>query len=108
MTGTLISEMTQLTQLSTLDLSNNLLHEPVFPTVLTQMVALEELILDNVGMGGTLPDAIGNLTNLQFLIIPNNSFQWNSPRCHEARLTNLYVGDFCLPTFFRAVSLTLR
>ena len=54
MTGTLVGEMPHLTQLSTLDLSMNLWNESVFPTVLTKMVAVRELILDNVGMGGTL------------------------------------------------------
>ncbi len=95
MTGTLVSEMPHLTQLSTLDLSMNLLNESVFPTVLTQIVALEELTLNNVGnpqMGGALPGAIGNLTNLQRLIITNNAFTGTLPATMKG-LTNLNVAS---------------
>ncbi len=93
MTGTLVGEMNQLSQLSALDLSNNPLSAPVFPTVLTEITALQFLTLNSVGMGGTLPDCVGNLTNLHSLIIPNNAFNGTLPATMQ-RLTNLWVATF--------------
>ena len=86
--GTLSSELLQLTKLTSLDVSGNILNEGVFPTVLTQMSNLVKLDITETGMSGRLPDAIGDMTNLQILYCGFNSFTGELPATFK-RLSNL-------------------
>lgn len=70
-----------------LELTGNRLSGP-FPLVLTQITTLKNLSIESNLFSGTIPKEIGNLINLEKLIISSNAFTGELPAT-LAKLTNL-------------------
>ncbi|KAI3827974.1 hypothetical protein L1987_02063 [Smallanthus sonchifolius] len=76
--GTLPSLVSQLTQLITIDLSDNKFHGPI-PNSLFSLPNLQTLILGSNSFSGVIPLAISNLKKLQTLDISHNSMSGSLP-----------------------------
>ena len=78
LTGTIPSEIGQLTQLQQLDLTNNQL-EGELPEEIGQLAQLTVLELTDNQLNGEIPQAIGQLTQLQYLDISENQLVGEIP-----------------------------
>ncbi len=78
LSGTLPSEIGNLTNLRDLNLSGNQL-SGTMPTELFSLVELNALLLSNNQLQGTIPSEIGNLTNLNLLELNNNKLTGQIP-----------------------------
>ena len=76
--GELPAELTNLTQLTSLVLSNNELSGP-FPPELGGLSNLERLELSGNGLSGEIPPELGELSNLWFLSLVNNDLTGEIP-----------------------------
>ncbi|KAL7568273.1 hypothetical protein ACA910_022612 [Epithemia clementina (nom. ined.)] len=83
----------QLTSLHAMDMSH--LIQGAFPTMLLEMVNLEQLYLSFNNFNGTLPDAISNLTRLQQLYLYDNQFYGQLPSSigNMIELRELVIGE---------------
>ncbi|KAH0457432.1 hypothetical protein IEQ34_012747 [Dendrobium chrysotoxum] len=90
--GTLSSDISQLTQLQSLDLSlNSKLGGPVPPSI-GNLKQLTTLILAGCSFTGNIPQELGNLENLYFLALNSNKFTGRIP-ASLGQLSNLYWFD---------------
>ncbi|KAK1418239.1 hypothetical protein QVD17_27382 [Tagetes erecta] len=89
--GTIPSLISQLTQLITINLSNNKFHGPI-PTSLFFLPNLQTLILTSNSFSGTIPPTISLLKNLQTLDISYNSLSGSIPNSFTS-LTHLTLLD---------------
>ncbi|KAL5180909.1 Receptor-like protein 35 [Glycine soja] len=71
--GELPSSLSSLTQLETLNISNNFLLTGVIPPTLDHLKNLTLLSLDSNQIQGHIPEQLGNLRGLEQLILSNNS-----------------------------------
>ncbi|KVH93307.1 probable LRR receptor-like serine/threonine-protein kinase At4g36180 [Cynara cardunculus var. scolymus] len=76
--GTLSSFVSKLTQLLTIDLSDNKFSGPI-PTALFFLPNLQTLILRSNSFSGTIPPAISSLTSIQTLDVSHNSLTGSLP-----------------------------
>ncbi|KAM0031670.1 putative non-specific serine/threonine protein kinase [Helianthus debilis subsp. tardiflorus] len=76
--GTLPPLISQLTQLITIDLSDNRFHGPI-PNSLFFLHNLQTLILGSNSFSGFIPPAISNLKNLQTIDMSHNAFTGSLP-----------------------------
>ncbi|KAI3803717.1 hypothetical protein L1987_31878 [Smallanthus sonchifolius] len=76
--GTLSPLVSQLTELTTIDLSDNKLSGPI-PTSLFSLPNLQTLILRTNSFSGTLPPTISTLKSIQTLDISHNSLSGSLP-----------------------------
>ena len=72
LTGTIPSELGQLTSLTNMDLSYNSLTGTI-PSELDQLTALTYMNLYSNSLNGTIPSELGQLTALTSMILNNNS-----------------------------------
>ncbi|XP_057249917.1 receptor-like protein 6 [Beta vulgaris subsp. vulgaris] len=80
-TGTIPSQIVQLTQLNSLDLTNNFLNlePPIFKTIIDNLTNLKQLHLSNVNINSTLPESIVNLTSLTSLKLHETNLRGELP-----------------------------
>ncbi|XP_075673742.1 putative leucine-rich repeat receptor-like protein kinase At5g49770 isoform X4 [Castanea sativa] len=90
--GTLSSEISQLSELQTLDLSYNKNITGQLPSSIGNLMNLINLNLIGCSFSGSIPDTIGNLQRLTILSLNNNSFRGRIPTS-IGRLSNLYWLD---------------
>ncbi|KAM4126236.1 hypothetical protein ACB094_01G373000 [Castanea mollissima] len=90
--GKLSSEISQLSELQTLDLSYNKNITGQLPSSIGNLTNLINLNLIGCSFSGSIPDTIGNLQQLITLSLNNNSFSGRIPTS-IGRLSNLYWLD---------------
>ncbi|KAF3947453.1 hypothetical protein CMV_026411, partial [Castanea mollissima] len=90
--GKLSSEISQLSELQTLDLSYNKNITGQLPSSIGNLTNLINLNLIGCSFSGSIPDTIGNLQKLITLSLNNNSFSGHIPTS-IGRLSNLYWLD---------------
>nr|XP_023895117.1 probable leucine-rich repeat receptor-like protein kinase At5g49770 isoform X3 [Quercus suber] len=90
--GKLSSEISQLSELQTLDLSYNKNITGQLPSSIGNLMNLINLNLIGCSFSGSIPDTIGNLQQLITLSLNNNSFSGRIPTS-IGRLSNLYWLD---------------
>uniref|UniRef100_A0ACD5TYS5 Uncharacterized protein n=1 Tax=Avena sativa TaxID=4498 RepID=A0ACD5TYS5_AVESA len=81
-----------LTKLTSLDLSYNLLSKGSMPSTLGALEKLKNLKLSHNNLTGPIPSSIGNLTSLVFLDLSNNWIKGSIPRSMK-NLTRLEFLD---------------
>ncbi|XP_022897051.1 probable leucine-rich repeat receptor-like protein kinase At5g49770 isoform X2 [Olea europaea var. sylvestris] len=77
--GSDFSDISALTELQFLDLSNNIGLKGILPASIGKLKKLTTLILVGCSFYGPIPDAIGSLDRLTFLALNNNSFSGSIP-----------------------------
>jgi Leucine-rich repeat (LRR) protein len=87
LTGTIPSQLGNLTNLTELDLGRNSLTGTI-PSQLGNLTNLEFLYLNSNGLTGTIPSQLGNLTNLEILYLSGNELTGTIPS-QLGNLTNL-------------------
>ncbi|KAM3714957.1 hypothetical protein ACJW31_01G372100 [Castanea mollissima] len=90
--GKLSSEISQLSELQTLDLSYNKNITGPLPSSIGNLMNLINVNLIGCSFYGSIPDTIGNLQKLITLSLNNNSFSGHIPTS-IGRLSNLYWLD---------------
>ncbi|KAL4655158.1 hypothetical protein ACB092_01G431400 [Castanea dentata] len=90
--GKLASEISQLSELQTLDLSYNKNITGQLPSSIGNLMNLIHVNLIGCSFSGSIPDTIGNLQKLITLSLNNNSFSGHIPTS-IGRLSNLYWLD---------------
>ncbi|XP_065635762.1 leucine-rich repeat receptor protein kinase HPCA1 isoform X3 [Quercus suber] len=90
--GKLSSEISQLSELQTLDLSYNQNITGPLPSSIGNLLNLINLNLIGCSFSGSIPDTIGNLQRLTILSLNNNNFRGRIPTS-IGRLSNLYWLD---------------
>jgi Leucine-rich repeat (LRR) protein len=88
LTGSIPSELGNLTNLERLSLFGNQLTGSI-PSELGNLSHLESLSLDNNQLTGSIPNELGNLNNLQVLILSNNRLTGSIPT-ELSNLNNLW------------------
>ena len=78
LTGTIPTQLGQLTELQYLNLNNNELSGTI-PTELRRLTKLTGLDLGNNRLTGTIPTQLGQLTELRYLNLPRQSVDRNDP-----------------------------
>jgi len=71
LTGTIPSELGNLTSLGYLYLYNNKLSSAI-PSALGNLTSLQDLELEDNLLSGAIPSELGNLTSLQYILLSNN------------------------------------
>ena len=89
MSGDIPSELGNLTNLTTLNLSDNELSGEI-PSELGNLTNLESLYLDHNALSGEIPSELGDLTNLRRLYLAGNSLTG----CIPESLRRVPVNDF--------------
>ncbi|KAK1584244.1 hypothetical protein Q3G72_031156 [Acer saccharum] len=92
LTGSLSGDITSLSELLTLDLSNNKDLKGSLPSSIGDLKKLKNLILVGCNLFGPIPDSIGSLQQLVFLSLNSNSFSGKIP-ASIGNLSNLYWLD---------------
>ena len=87
LSGTIPPELSNLINLSSLDLSNNQLSGTI-PPELGSLIQLQRLNLGNNQLSGPIPTELGNLTQLEELDLPGNQLSGSIPT-QLGNLTNL-------------------
>ncbi|MEN8218853.1 MAG: Calx-beta domain-containing protein, partial [Pseudomonadota bacterium] len=91
LTGSIPTEMGNLTNLTELSLSDNSLTGSI-PTEMGNLTNLTELSLSDNSLTGTIPTEMGNLTNLGSLYLGNNQLTGTIPT-EIGNLSNLWTLD---------------
>ncbi|KAK1567558.1 hypothetical protein Q3G72_013507 [Acer saccharum] len=92
LTGSLSGDISGLSELQTLDLSNNKDLKGSLPSSIGNLKKLKNLILVGCSLSGPIPDSIGSLQQLVFLSLNSNSFYGKIP-ASIGHLSNLYWLD---------------
>ncbi|KAK0590350.1 hypothetical protein LWI29_025689 [Acer saccharum] len=92
LTGSLSGDISGLSELQTLDLSNNKDLIGSLPSSIGNLKKLTNLILVGCSLSGPIPDSIGSLQQLVFLSLNSNSFNGKIP-ASIGYLSNLYWLD---------------
>ncbi|GAB4847414.1 hypothetical protein Ancab_026471 [Ancistrocladus abbreviatus] len=79
-------------RVTSMDLSYNKGLTGNLPQNIGELTQLETLILDGCGFSGSIPDSVGSLPQLFFLSLSSNSFSGNIPPS-IGKLSNLYWLD---------------
>ncbi|KAF9592301.1 hypothetical protein IFM89_013527 [Coptis chinensis] len=90
--GTLGGDIAELSELKSLDLSFNPGLTGPLPSEIGNLTNLDILILAGCSFSGSIPEEIGNLANLSFLALNSNNFSGNIPPTLGS-LSNLYWLD---------------
>ncbi|KAI9177191.1 hypothetical protein LWI28_012114 [Acer negundo] len=90
--GSISGDITGLSELLTLDLSNNKGLKGSLPSSIENLRKLTNLILVGCSLSGPIPDSIGSLQQLVFLSLNSNSFIGKIP-ASIGNLSNLYWLD---------------
>ncbi|KAK4845955.1 hypothetical protein QYF36_011137 [Acer negundo] len=90
--GSISGDITGLSELLTLDLSNNKNLKGSLPSSIGNLKKLTNLILVGCSFSGPIPDSIGSLQQLVFLSLNSNSFIGKIP-ASIGNLSNLYWLD---------------
>ncbi|ETN97466.1 hypothetical protein RFI_40063 [Reticulomyxa filosa] len=101
LTGSIPSQIGNLSRLKLLVLSNNELNKKtlfllsgIIPTQIGNLVNLTHLILDHNQLSGTIPKTIENLHTLQYLVLNHNKLSGELPALHKLPpLTIAAVND---------------
>ena len=103
--GSIPSSITQLTSLTYLDFSGNMLHMATFPAFLTSIPAINNLDLSGAGIIGTIPSSISALTQLTNLDLSNNHLTGSIPSTVQAIPTLQYEARVAMTAVTMAGSL---
>ncbi|CDO97683.1 unnamed protein product [Coffea canephora] len=79
LTGSGLGDITMLTELQTLDLSNNIGLKGTIPSSIGNLKKLSTLILVGCSFSGPIPDSIGSLSRLVYISLNSNSFSGPIP-----------------------------
>lgn len=79
LTGSGLGDITMLTELQTLDLSNNIGLKGTIPSSIGNLKKLSVLILVGCSFSGPIPDSIGSLSKLVYVSLNSNGFSGPIP-----------------------------
>ncbi|KAK9910465.1 hypothetical protein M0R45_034425 [Rubus argutus] len=98
--GTIIPQLTQLHNLTYLNLSYNSFNESEIPAFIGSLTSLRYLDLSWAGFGGQIPfHALGNLTHLTYLDLSDNDFNGSQIPAFIGSLTSLRYLDLSQASF---------
>ncbi len=97
-TGTL-PDLSSMSALKTLFVGSNPYEAQLFPSWVLSMTGLTQLGIEGCNLGGSIPPAIGTLTNLTYLSLGGNAFTSGPAPTELANLTQLQTLDLSAGTF---------
>ncbi|CAN1159121.1 MDIS1-interacting receptor like kinase 2 [Linum perenne] len=103
LTGTIPVSIANLTRVTELDISRNDINGTLDPRLFagSGLASLRNLLLETTGLGGSIPEEIGNLRNLSVLALGENWFSGSIPaslgRLFELTILRLYANQLTGP-----------
>ncbi|CAN0902515.1 MDIS1-interacting receptor like kinase 2 [Linum grandiflorum] len=103
LTGTIPFSLANLTRVTELDLSRNDINGTLDPRLFsgTGLASLRNLLIETTGLGGSIPEEIGNLKNLSLLAFGENQFSGSLPsslgNLTELTILRLYANQLSGP-----------